>query len=72
MANGKPGDHPITDWAHKRYSFPEDLETRLRELDARGRLGEVSEAEFFAWYDALNVLENAKTRVNVLLNSKKP
>jgi len=61
----------MTDWCHRRYSFPEPLESKLREVEARGRLGEIPEDEFCAWYDALQKLDLARTRVNVILNSKK-
>ena len=33
MANGKPGDHPITDlMAHGQHSMPEEIEELIRTL----------------------------------------
>jgi hypothetical protein len=59
MANGKPGDHPITDWEHHgAHPFPPEIEellTKLRDITPlwwqNGRRSEVDEWDrrFFAW-----------------------
>ena len=72
MPNGKPGDHPVTDWClHQNFAFPEPLESLLRKLEKANRFEEIPESEFLRWFDALTVLENAKTYVNQLLHKKK-
>ena len=37
MANGRPGDHPLTDFRrHDLHPFPADIEALLHEIEAAG------------------------------------
>jgi len=54
MPNGKPGDHPLTDFVvHGMHPFPPDIEEMLRRIDVLGRAaGRWPLGEKFAIFDA--------------------
>ena len=77
MANGKPGDHPLTDMlVHGKHPFPMDIEEMLREvlaLDpifADGNRRYVDQVEwdrrFFDWERGQNLDEGRKVLKSVL------
>ncbi len=68
MANGKPGDHPITDMLiHGKHPFPLDMENSIRQIlelapdfpdDGRRYVDQVRwEERFFDWKSGKNIEE---------------
>ncbi len=71
MANGKPGDHPISDMTiHGAHPFPTDMEKmilRLRNVDPA--LLDKLEGAPFEWERAELVLRKGRERLRELLRS---
>lgn len=67
MPNGKPGDHPMTDWkAHGRHPFPPEIEKLLaaaEQIDPRWQSklpqaqGAAWEQRYWDWYRGVNIEE---------------
>jgi hypothetical protein len=68
MPNGKPGDHPITDFTiHGFQVFPKDIEemlTKLRRADPN--LNSISDVEACDWKAGRN-LEQGRRKIKELL-----